>query len=60
LSVGYRTELGLCSPNVLSVGRNLVVIYFNNLPPLVQGVSYTLVMAFSDGSSVSVPAFYVP
>jgi hypothetical protein len=58
--LGYQTRVKTVSPNVLSVGRNLVVIYFDNLPPLVQGASYTLVVAFSDGSSVSVQAFYVP
>jgi Protein of unknown function (DUF973). len=58
--LGYQTRVRTISPNVLSVGRNLVVIYFDNLPPLVQGASYTLVVAFSDGSSVSVQAFYVP
>jgi len=58
--LGYQARVRTISPNVLSVGRNLVVIYFDNLPPLVQGVSYTLVIAFSDGSSVSVQAFYVP
>ena len=58
--LGYQTRVRTISPNVLSVGRNFVVIYFDNLPPLVQGVSYTLVVAFSDGSSVSVQAFYVP
>ena len=57
--LGYQTRVRTISPNVLSVGRNLVV-YFDNLPPLVQGVSYTLVVAFSDGSSMSVQAFYVP
>ena len=57
--LGYQTRVRTISPNVLSVGRNLVVVYFDNLPPLVQGVSYTLVVAFSDGSSVSVQAFYV-
>jgi len=58
--LGYQTRVRTISPNVLSVGRNLVVIYFDNLPPLVQGASYTLIVAFSDGSSVSVQAFYLP
>jgi hypothetical protein len=58
--LGYQTRVRTISPNVLSVGRNWVVIYLDNLPPLVQGASYTLVVAFSDGSSVSVQAFYVP
>ncbi|MGC9106254.1 MAG: DUF973 family protein [Thermoprotei archaeon] len=57
---GFQTSLVTVSPQTLQVGRNLVVAYLRNLPQLQPNVGYALVITFSDGSSISVPAYYAP
>lgn len=57
---GFQTSMLTVSPQTLQLGRNLVVVYLRNLPQLQPNVAYTLVITFSDGSSITVPAYYMP
>jgi hypothetical protein len=57
---GFQTSMVTVSPQTLQVGRNLVVAYLRNVPQLQPNTAYTLVITFSDGSSISVPAYYTP